>query len=185
MNQANDSATTLREDMNTEVQKLVQQGSALDLMGLNASLVAMGLDPELRRRKTKRICICGHSANHHFPSGDLQICSFGQGNCMCGKNKPVLETDDLRWFMRSTEGPGPDHALSRGIYMAEQNGAKVTFFKTPFCFKCNDGRLGYPVAMDRDFHVVNRPGTHNAFLCRECIVERGGSAEWLDVETIL
>jgi hypothetical protein len=183
MNQANDSATTQKESMDTQEPNEGQPGSALERMGLNANLVSMGLDPELRMRKTKRICICGHSTNHHFTEGPLQICSFGQGNCMCGKNIPVLEASDLRWFMRSTEGPGPDHALSRGIYMAEQNGATVKFFKTPSCFKCNDGRIGYPVALDRNFFVVNRPGTHNMFLCRECILSRGGSVDWLDFET--
>ena len=56
----------------------------------------------LKKKRSREICTCGHSMNYHKVAKDnsgLTTCSAGNTDCGCIEAKPVLEVDNLRYFM--------------------------------------------------------------------------------------
>ena len=70
-----------------------------------------------RNRKSydRTICSCGHPSAHHSTLQDYTSCSFMNKYCPCRKLLPVIEVEDLRFFQKTTNGEGSNHALALGI----------------------------------------------------------------------
>jgi hypothetical protein len=108
-------------------------------------LAGMGLDPDQaietdKRLKTKprrdpRICVCGHAVNKHVPESGA--CEPTKYKCPCRHVNPVLTVEDTRMFLRKSTGPGPEHALTRGIAALAEAGRGCDWLEgSKLCFKC-------------------------------------------------
>jgi hypothetical protein len=84
----------------------------------------------------------------------------------------VLKSSNVKSFIRVTDGPGAQHALSKGISGAIKSGATIEWIETPKCQKCDfDGKV-LPVSLNPVSLRVSQIGTRvNQMLCRDCIVE--------------
>lgn len=124
----------------------------------------------------RQICICGHAIARHSKSEALSSCSVGRSWCSCSQPFPILESDDLRAFIFSTDGIGKKHALAKGLYALWKNGRKARWLINLACFRCERqvSRL-FPAALTREKRIAFRSGYSNALLCRECAIELGGS----------
>jgi len=125
------------------------------------------------RKRDGRICSCGHGAGRHEDFGGGVIsCRAVKYECPCAKFHPVLVSSNVKPFIRVTDGPGAQHALSRGIDGAIKAGAEIEWIETPKCQKCGlEGKV-LPVALNPSSLRVSQNGTRvNQMLCRECIVE--------------
>ena len=124
----------------------------------------------------RQVCICGHALARHSTSEITSYCSVGRAWCSCAEVLPVLETDDLRTFVYSTEGIGKKHALAKGLYALRKNGRSARWIIERFCFRCgaNDS-VFIPAALTREKRVARGTGYSNALLCESCVVELGGS----------
>lgn len=125
------------------------------------------------RKRDGRICSCGHSAGRHEDLGDGVInCRAVKYECPCVKFHAVLKSSNVKSFIRVTDGPGAQHALSKGISGAIKSGATIEWIETPKCQKCDfDGKV-LPVSLNPVSLRVSQIGTRvNQMLCRDCIVE--------------
>lgn len=124
----------------------------------------------------RQVCICGHALARHSHSDIASYCSFGRAWCSCSEIMPVLETDDLRAFVFSTNGVGRRHALTKGLHALRKNGRSARWIIQRFCFRCgSEDSLFVPAALNRDKRVTRGTGSSNALLCTTCVVELGGS----------
>ena len=137
----------------------------------------------LRKKRSREICACGHSMNYHKVAKDgsgLTTCSAGNTDCGCIEAKPVLEVDNLRYFMYATTGMcyGLDHALSKGILMSDENdyGYRWLSGENAVCDKCAEVTpFPIPVAIDRITKKIALDGSignnYNRIMCQSCFIE--------------
>jgi hypothetical protein len=141
-------------------------------------LEAMGIDPDEaieadHRLKTKprrdpRICVCGHAINKHVPESGA--CEPTRYKCPCRHSIPVLIVDDTRLFLRRATGPGPEHALTRGIAaLAEAEKSCEWIPETAKCFKCGSTDNFRAVPTDSQMEkIVYEHSAYNALVCLTC-----------------
>lgn len=168
MNEINETANT--QDTN--------EHSPMDLLGISSDSVEKFLGDRDRYDHSKHVCICGHAINKHsgYEDGYGQ-CLTGRHYCPCLKKDPVLYSNDTRYFMRKTYGPGSKHALSAGLLRLKQVGKAAHWLDRPTCWNssCESGNPKiYPVAMDRHSRIVNEPGHINVLMCETCFLNLKG-----------
>lgn len=152
----------------------------LESMGLTLDEVREA-DETLRGRPKERdgrICICGHPVNRHTVTSGVVLCKPTRMECPCRKVRPVLDVSDTRAFLRKTAGPGPEHALSRGLRGltdgrqgaggAERSAEWVVDLE---CDRCGGNTRVVPAPVTSSGNVVHEPTGYDALLCAECLAE--------------
>jgi hypothetical protein len=109
-------------------------------------LASMGIDIELvemaeavartRKPRDQRICACGHAVNRHSMDSGRVECKPSAYRCECRRIHPVLEVEDTRLFLRKTTGPGPEHALARGLLALSLSNKKAIWLDGVACEMC-------------------------------------------------
>ncbi len=154
------------------------QGSPFDMLGVKPENVQKFFDQRDRFDTSKHVCICGHAINKHsgYEEGH-GVCLTGRHYCPCKNQTPVLVSNDTRYFMRKTYGPGSKHALVAGLMRLRHVGKQATWLEAPSCWTpdCNSGnKLIFPVALDKTNRVLDKPGPVNVFLCETCVLTLKG-----------
>lgn len=148
------------------------------LAGMGISLdEAIAVDKKLvaqtrKGRKDRRVCLCGHPVVRHNEYAGVLSCKPTAMICPCKKIKPVLESDDIRPFLRKTEGSGALHALTRGIASAVSTEHKVTWLINLVCDRCagTDGGV-VPAAVTQGGRLSSSATGYDALLCGKCRTE--------------
>lgn len=124
------------------------------------------------RERDTRICICGHHSNRHTEIDGLIDCKVVKYECSCTVFRPVLKSSNVKPFIRTTTGPGVEHALLKGVAGAVKLGAEIEWLVEPKCDKCEKEAKVLPVALNPMSLRVSNIGTRvNQLVCRECLVE--------------
>jgi hypothetical protein len=124
--------------------------------------------------RDRRVCVCGHPMVHHKVNMDLghYVCAPNAAGCFCKTPRAVLETADLRKFLRSTKGMGASHALMQGMVAAKKAGVEQSWIGgvAPGCDKC--GAVGVkviPAPVSPRGEILNKASALNIFLCTGCL----------------
>jgi hypothetical protein len=75
---------------------------------------------------------------------------------------------DVRKFLRKTEGPGPEHALARGILASVQDGKSVEWLVEMKCDFCQEETKVSPCPISLSRSIEFRATGYDALLCRKC-----------------
>lgn len=131
---------------------------------------------QLERPKVSReICICGHATSRHFEySLGSFMCQVAKMYCPCKKILPVLEVDDTRAFIFTTDGRGNQHALFRGLKRLYQMGKSSRSLISNECWICRGVSPIQPVPLSEQNYVSESPQSRNAMLCEKCILRMMG-----------
>lgn len=144
---------------------------ALSALGMDLDEVVK-IDAGLRTRPAQRdgrVCICGHSVTKHIEIGGGWSCKPSKMNCPCKKCRPVLDADDTRPFLRKTQGPGPEHALSRGLAALLQGGKDAEWIIDLICDRCKEPNNSLvPVPVTKDGRPTDTSTGYDALLCPDC-----------------
>lgn len=151
---------------------------ALAMLGINAE-EALEADEALIRKPShdKRICLCGHAVNKHTTEAGVLQCQPTRYYCPCKNIRPVILVEDTRVFLRKTNGPGAEHALTRGMAKCFSIDKNVEWITEVKCDKCGieatpagDVRIS-PVAVT-EYKTISYEATgFDALLCDTCIEE--------------
>jgi len=134
---------------------------------------ALAADAALISRPAERdgrVCVCGHPVARHTQVSGLTFCKPTRMECPCKSVRTVLESDDVRPFLRKTEGAGALHALGRGIAAAVSKGIKVNWVDKLVCDRCKAETKLSPVPVTQRGIAVNHATGFDALLCEECRV---------------
>lgn len=144
-------------------------------------LKSMGIDPDeaverdadlsKRQKKDRRICVCGHAVNRHYEiMSGRWACKPSRMDCRCENSRPVLEVEDTRMFLRKTNGPGVEHALSRGMAALYHAGKTAEWIDGPECDACgsSDGPI-IPCPISGAKRIAYQETKDNALLCSDCL----------------
>jgi hypothetical protein len=152
--------------------------SPLDSLGISSESIERFLNDRDRYDQSKHVCICGHAINkHHGYEDGRGYCLTGRHMCPCQRKKPVLYSNDTRYFMRKTYGLGSRHALSAGLLRLKQVSKSAYWLATPACWNpdCTSGNpLIFPVALDTHNRILSAPGPINVLACETCILNMKG-----------
>ena len=154
-----------------------------DAMGINP-LEGMGLSIEevlevdrkilgetKKGRRDRRVCLCGHAVARHSEYAGHLTCKPSALLCPCKAVKPVIEADDIRAFMRRTEGAGAMHALTRGIASTVSSGKEVTWLVELKCDKCGSIASNVvPAAVTQSGRLADGATGFDALICHDCRV---------------
>lgn len=146
--------------------------SILASMGLDAD-EAIETDKRLKTkpRRDPRICICGHAMNKHVPESGA--CEPTRYKCPCRNQTAVLTVDDTRLFLRRSTGPGPEHALTRGIAALAEAGKGCDWIEDGGkCMKCEGTESIRAVPTDSTgMKVIYDHSQFNIMVCADCYKE--------------
>lgn len=126
-------------------------------------------------KRTGHICVCGHPVGRHtyVPARNRYTCSANKNNCKCAQNRPVIEVENARLFLRKTIGTGAMHALGQGIKAALDAGQNIEWLVPQQCDMCKKPGKVSPVAVnfigDR-IAIMNTSTESDGLLCAECRV---------------
>lgn len=140
---------------------------------------------KLRGKRDSRVCVCGHAAGAHFPVGGFGgpadiaeheagtiACQAGKTPCACNRFVYALTASDVRSFIQKTEGPGPDHALSKGIKSSIRRGVKIEWRDGIVCMICHrpPSEVGtlIPIAYNERHGEAFRSTPVNRMHCQSC-----------------
>jgi hypothetical protein len=148
---------------------------ALASLGVSAEEVEQA-DADRRKEgpRDQRICVCGHAVSKHtIVEGRGQVvCKPSAMNCPCKSLRPVIKTNDTRCFLRKTDGPAAEHALSRGMIEVLKRNKTLEWIIPIVCDKCQkptDKVIPTPVAQGTaGVYKKNEASSQNALLCRDC-----------------
>ena len=135
---------------------------------------AQKVDEELKKPKNPRdprICACGHPMSRHTSISGTHYCKPTRMECPCKNARPVLECNDVRPFLRKTNGAGPMHALGRGLAAAAAKGIEVKWLVIMECDRCKTKTQVSPVPVTQRGIATNEPTGYDALLCAECRAE--------------
>jgi hypothetical protein len=134
---------------------------------------ALKIDAELTSRKPRdgRICSCGHAAARHDVTSGVVYCKPSRLECNCRALKVVLESDDVRPFLRKTEGAGALHALGRGTAAALKKGIHFEWVIEPVCERCKTPGPISPVPVTKNGIAAREDTGYNVLLCATCRTE--------------
>lgn len=157
---------------------------ALEFLGITEEEAAtLVKNKKARGRRDSRICLCGHGGGAHYvvgegePSGDIAnyekgkvACQAGRVPCLCNYFYWVLTAGDVRPFIQKTEGPGVEHALTRGVASAVQKKIEVSWRDNLVCFKCQatDGRRLTLIPYNPNGVEAKRSTGIDAMYCDDC-----------------
>ena len=152
-----------------------EEEDVLAQLGVSRFDAETGLDQSnlgLRKDRDHRVCICGHAAGAHAeaytPSGPVANCTPGKQQCPCVEARYVAQAQNLRNFMRKTEGRAQNHALLLGIMKSLREHQKVSWLVPVQCDFCS-GPNPFPVPISLDGRILmDRPGAYNKFMCDTC-----------------
>jgi hypothetical protein len=152
-------------------------GFAFDLEEASAELEQL----KVRAKKVQdnRICACGHPVGRHkldpsagrFYAGKTHVCKPNASYCKCDTPRPVLKADDLRYFLRSTQGVGHLHALGHGVVAATKAESGVEWLIDPKCDRCGVEGSVIPVTVSREGVRMDENGPITLLLCMTCASE--------------
>lgn len=131
-------------------------------------------DDRLRSKPAERdgrICLCGHPVGRHTQAGGIVFCKPTRMECPCKSVRAVLDTDDVRPFLRKTEGAGTMHALGRGLAAAVNKNKKVTWLVDMVCDRCKAEGPVSPVPVTQRGVAMSKATGFDALLCRACRTE--------------
>ena len=132
---------------------------------------AAGEDERLRNKPVERdgrICLCGHQMSRHTIINGMVFCKPTRMECPCKKNRAVIDCNDVRPFLRKTEGSGPMHALGRGLAAAVTKGFEITWLVEKKCDRCGTEGPVSPVPVTQRGISTNKPTGFDALLCQPC-----------------
>jgi hypothetical protein len=142
------------EEMEETERKLIEQGT--------------------RRYRTadSRVCACGHGVSRHTITNGVVYCKPARMECPCRNCRPVLEVDDTRKFLFRTNGAGPLHALSLGMFASAKEGKNADWIVELKCDRCGEqtGTV-VPVPVTQNGVATTYPTGYDALLCPKCRVE--------------
>lgn len=153
---------------------------ALKALGLTVEEITQAEEKMLealgsRRYRTAvdpRICICGHPVGRHTTVGGLTFCKPSRMECPCKKCRPVIEVDDVRKFLRKTNGAGPLHALALGIKGLAEDGKGLRWIINVQCDRCRAFDVPVaPVPVTQQGVATSYPTGYDALLCETCRTE--------------
>jgi hypothetical protein len=152
-------------------------GFAFDLEEASAELEQL----KVRAKKVQdnRVCVCGHPMGRHredseagrFYPGKTHQCKPNASYCKCDSPVPVLKADDLRYFLRSTQGIGHLHALGHGVVAATKAGSGVEWLNEPTCNRCDEVGSVIPVCFSREGIRMDEGAEITLLLCSKCVSE--------------
>ena len=128
-------------------------------------------DDKLRTRPEKRdgrICLCGHPVGRHLVTAGVTLCKPTRMECPCKKVRPVIDSDDVRPFLRKTEGAGVEHALGRGMAAAMNKGIEFRWIVDMECDRCHRQAPLSPVPVSQAGYSSHSATGYDALLCGEC-----------------
>ena len=145
--------------------------SALDALGIEQAEIQAFLAEHDRKPVGREVCLCGHALNKHTEMVPGVIsCVTARIWCPCQVPQPVVEVQDTRFFMRTTYGYGPKHALSTGLYALKLRGKWSRLIKELMCSRCGTSASNLaPASVDPSGRVSMRPTARNVLLCPICI----------------
>ena len=146
--------------------------SALGLLGMDLDDV-LETDSELRTRPLERdgrICLCGHGMSKHTVIIDgITNCKPSKMDCPCKRARAVLDAEDTRPFLRKTQGPGPMHALSRGLAALAVSGKDAKWLIDLNCDRCNEpSDTLIPMPVTKGGFASEDVTGYDALLCQRC-----------------
>jgi hypothetical protein len=115
-----------------------------------------------------RICACGHPMARHTNLGGIVLCKPTRMECPCKNARAVLDSDDVRGFLRKTAGGGPMHALGRGVQASLSKGVKVEWIVEMRCDRCKKEGPVSPVPVTKTGFSVDYATGYDALLCADC-----------------
>ena len=110
------------------------------------------LNEHADKRRSRKVCICGHTHTKHKRNslGDMR-CRPNARYCHCDSFRGVIETSNLRVFMRFSRGNDTLHALSQGIHALMQEGGSFKWIDGAcICQKCGATDEIIPVVITTD-----------------------------------
>lgn len=134
---------------------------------------ALAANEEIIKRgpRDQRICLCGHAVTRHIEIVGIVQCKPSKMDCACKKIKPTLEVSDTRFFLRTTEGSGAMHALTRGMVAAKAKGVRIEWLGEVHCDKCGTVGPVSPVTVTQNLHAASYDTGYNSLLCADCRAE--------------
>ncbi|URP22343.1 hypothetical protein SEA_BIG4_310 [Microbacterium phage Big4] len=161
-----------------------EQKAALAMVGLTPESVEKFTEKQkVRGKRDARVCVCGHAGGAHFARdltqtpidslGEGEVsCQAGKTPCECNTFKWVLTIEDVRSFIQKTEGPGADHALSKGLASSARRGFFPEWREGIRCFYCKrppeEAGTLYPVAYNERGGEAFRSTSVNLLHCMDC-----------------
>ena len=125
-----------------------------------------------RNRKSydRTICSCGHPSVHHGPFQNQMSCSFMNKYCPCRSLLPVIEAEDLRFFQKTTNGEGANHALALGITSSIRSKKKIQWVVKPVCMNCkSETERIRPVPLTLNNERTYKLGQQTVLACYNCL----------------
>jgi hypothetical protein len=124
------------------------------------------------RSSDSRICACGHGVSRHTVINGVVYCKPSRMECPCKNCRPVIEVDDTRKFLFRTNGAGPLHALTMGMFASAKSGKNVKWIIDLKCDRCGEqtGTV-VPVPVTQNGVATTYPTGYDALLCPKCRVE--------------
>jgi hypothetical protein len=151
--------------------EMEMEENALAALGLTVEEV-QEVDDALRRnpkRRDGRVCLCGHAVARHTEVAGHVVCKPSRMDCPCKVTRAVLDVEDLRPFLRRTEGSGALHALTRGLSELVSNEKKAEWIVELVCDRCKvSGAALSPVPVTQTGHATTYATGFDALLCRDC-----------------
>ena len=144
--------------------------SALAALGIDLQ-EAVEMDESLKRRgpRDTRVCLCGHGMAKHKVIAGRIICKPSAMYCKCTKPRAVLDVEDTRFFLRSTQGGGSMHALSRGLSALALAGKNATWIIEMKCDRCGAvDEVLTPVPVSMEGRVRTEDTGLHGLLCHTC-----------------
>lgn len=158
-----------------------------DVLGLDLeSVQRIQKTKKVRGRRDARVCVCGHAGGAHFmlPAGtglsddptDLVKgatgCQAGKVPCACDHFLWVLTATDVRSFIQKTEGPGEEHALTKGVASSLARGVRPEWREGLTCFWCGEppSKVGTLIAIPYNERggEAKRSTNENRLHCSNC-----------------
>jgi len=142
----------------------------LDFDADEAKQVEKEIKERGRYNRDGRICACGHPMGRHTVERGAAWCKPSKMDCLCTfeNMRAVIDTDDVRDFLRKTVGSGPMHALGRGILAAMEKSHRVTWLIEQKCDRCKvEGPISPVPVSQRGFAMFEGTG-YDVLLCRKC-----------------
>lgn len=158
-----------------EDRKWIPAEDALAMMGITTDDVDASDAELIEKRKyqvDREICLCGHSMSKHTVINGIVFCKPSRMECPCKRARPVLVAQDVRKFIRKTEGGGAAHALTRAIResaAAEKSVEWIIDLKCDRCGAANNNVVPVPVTQNG---IARSHATgYDALLCPDCRAE--------------
>ncbi len=125
------------------------------------------------KRRSREICVCGHSYSRHKKKQTGMRCKPNARFCHCDQFRPVITTTNLNPFIRFSKGNGPSHALSQGINgLMEKGGSFNWIEEAAVCVTCGSNSSLVPTLVSKTGllveHDKSMDNRMDVLLCSDC-----------------